>query len=169
MNNYKFSNFYYVENIIRVIPLTLLIFFIALNGYPNVHLGRNAFLLLSLGLIVLSSGIVASIKRKIGIQSIELTSDTELGRHYSHIGTDFTALRIGWTIPEDTPRYYDTPYMRAIFCSHRDLISIVQKALNTPEPYSVGFAISNNSTRVFDLEGTKEQLGFIPQDDSADY
>ncbi len=93
----------------------------------------------------------------------------QLGENLSHLGISFTALRIGWTIPEDTPRYYDTPYMRAMFCSHRDLVTAFKKALQSSTPFTLGFAISNNSSKIFDLKGTKEQIGFIPEDNSSNY
>lgn len=93
----------------------------------------------------------------------------EAGRHFSHLGIKFVALRIGWSVPEDNPKFYDSPYMRAMFCSHRDLVGFFDKALQAEQDYLVAFAISNNDERIFDLKETEKQLGFSPQDNSANY
>ncbi len=92
-----------------------------------------------------------------------------VGRHLSHLGIHFAALRIGWTVPEDSPVRHDSAYMRAVFCSHRDLVEAFTKALEFPREFVVGFAVSNNDDNVFDLSGTREHLGFHPQDNSAAY
>ena len=70
----------------------------------------------------------------------------------------FIGLRIGWTVPVDTPVPYDSPYMRAMFCSKRDLLQAFEKAIEVNSSYLIGFAISNNDDRVFDLEETKQKL-----------
>lgn len=92
-----------------------------------------------------------------------------LGFHYANLGIPFVALRIGWSVPEDTPVPYDSAYMRAMFCSKRDLVQAFDKALETKEKFIAAFAISDNSGKVFDLAETKRKLGFSPQDNSADY
>ncbi|MBN2382724.1 NAD(P)-dependent oxidoreductase [bacterium] len=93
----------------------------------------------------------------------------QLGLHLAHLGISFAALRIGWTVPQDSPLPYDSPYMRAMFCSKRDLCQIVLNAIDFDKPFVIGFGISNNTTRVFDLYETTKKLGFHPQDNSADY
>lgn len=92
-----------------------------------------------------------------------------LGRHLSFFGVQFASLRIGWTVPEDNPALYGGAYMRAIFCSHRDLVQAFTKALETDQDFLVGFAVSNNSDNIFDMTKTEQQLGFVPQDDSKTY
>jgi len=92
-----------------------------------------------------------------------------LGFHYANLGIPFVALRIGWSVPEDTPAPYDGAYMRAMFCSKRDLVQAFDKALETEEKFMTAFAISDNSGKVFDLTETKRKLGFYPQDNSANY
>lgn len=92
-----------------------------------------------------------------------------LGRHLSYMGLKFAALRIGWTVPQDTPRPYDSLYMRAVFCSKRDLVQAFVKALETDTDFICAFAVSNNSRAVFDLDETRRTLGFIPQDNAENY
>ena len=92
-----------------------------------------------------------------------------LGFHYANLGMSFVALRIGWSVPEDTPAPYDSAYMRAMFCSKRDLVQAFDKALESDEKFIAAFAVSDNSGGVFDLAETKRKLGFHPQDNSANY
>ena len=92
-----------------------------------------------------------------------------IGLHLSHLGLQFTALRIGWTVPEDNPAVYGGDYMRAVFCSKRDLIQAFDKALKADTDYLTAFAVSDNDRGVFDLTETKNKLGFHPQDNSEKY
>ena len=87
-----------------------------------------------------------------------------VGRYLAYLGMQFVALRIGWTVPEDNPAAYDGPYMRAVFCSHKDLVQAFTKALEVEVSFLAAFAVSNNKHNVFDLSETKEKLGFSPQD-----
>ncbi len=92
-----------------------------------------------------------------------------LGRHLSYCGMQFVALRIGWTVPQDNPKAYGGNYMRAVFCSKRDLVQAFSKALEVDTNFLAAFAISDNSRAVFDLTETKEKLGFHPQDNAENY
>ena len=92
-----------------------------------------------------------------------------LGRHLSYLGMQFVALRIGWTVPQDNPAVYGGSYMRAVFCSKRDLVSAFIKALEVETQFLAAFAVSDNSNGVFDLTETKKLLGFTPQDNAEDY
>ena len=89
-----------------------------------------------------------------------------LGRHLAYLGTCFVALRIGWTVPEDDPSLYAGDYMRAVWCSHRDLIEAFERALRVESGFVAAYAVSANTRGVFDLAGTREALGFSPQDDA---
>jgi NAD+ dependent glucose-6-phosphate dehydrogenase len=92
-----------------------------------------------------------------------------LGRHYAYLGMQFVALRVGWTIPADSPVPYDGPYMRAVFCSKRDLVQAFDKALEAETDFLAAFVTSNNTGNCFDLTETRKKLGFSPQDNSASY
>ncbi len=93
----------------------------------------------------------------------------QIGLHLSYLGVSFAALRIGWTVPQDSPLPYDSPYMRSMFCSKRDLSQAFMNAINAEQTFITGFAISNNDSRLFDLTETNKQLGFYPVDNSAEY
>lgn len=92
-----------------------------------------------------------------------------VGRHLSHFGVQFAALRIGWTVPEDNPALYGGAYMRAVFCSQRDLVDFFVKALEIDRDFLVAFAVSDNARGVFDLTETKNLLGFTPRDNAENY
>ena len=97
-----------------------------------------------------------------------------LGRHYAReFGIHVAALRIGWTLPKDNPTSMTgTPaedYLRAMFLSKRDCITVFDLALKTDKQFVLAYAISNNDKRVFDLEETREVLGFSPEDNAEDY
>ncbi len=92
-----------------------------------------------------------------------------LGRHLAYLGMQFVALRIGWTVPDDSPARYDGPYMRAVFCSKRDLVQAFDRALQVQATFLPAFVTSDNSENVFDLAETRKRLGFSPLDNSASY
>jgi nucleoside-diphosphate-sugar epimerase len=92
-----------------------------------------------------------------------------VGRHLSCLGIQFVALRIGWTVPGDNPAGYGSAYMRAVFCSHRDLVLAFSRAVEVETDFLTAFAVSNNSNAVFSLDETRDKLGFDPQDNAEDY
>jgi len=92
-----------------------------------------------------------------------------VGRHYSHLDIQFIALRIGWTVPEDSPVRRKGPYMQAMFCSKRDLVQAFDKALEVDVDFMPAFVISDNDEKIFDMRETKVRLGFEPQDNSENY
>lgn len=92
-----------------------------------------------------------------------------LGRHLSYRGMQFVALRIGWTVPQDNPKIYGGEYMRAVFCSKKDLVQAFTKGLEINTDFLAAFAVSDNSRAVFDLTDTKRNLGFIPEDNAENY
>lgn len=93
----------------------------------------------------------------------------QVGRHLSHLGTQFVALRIGWVVPEDDPARYGGAFMRAIFCSHRDLVQAFSRAVEVDADWLAAFAVSRNGRGVFDLAETEKRLGFSPIDDAETY
>jgi len=91
-------------------------------------------------------------------------------------GIQIVSLRVGWTIPEDTPLAMKgtsaEDYLRAMFLSKRDCVQAFSRALEVPMKagnYLVAYAISNNGRRVFDLTETRKTLGYNPQDDAEEF
>ena len=97
-----------------------------------------------------------------------------IGKLYSErFGIEFVGLRIGWIVPEDTPLVMrGTPaedYLRAMFLSHRDCVAAHKRALEVDATYLLGYVVSCNGRRVFDLEETRAVLGYEPQDDAENF
>jgi NAD+ dependent glucose-6-phosphate dehydrogenase len=100
----------------------------------------------------------------------------DLGRYYAQLfGMQFVALRIGSVSPEHIPakamqneKYIRDHYL-AMFLSKKDLVEAFDKALQAQKDCLIAFAVSDNSTRVFDLTSTREELNFQPADNSADF
>jgi nucleoside-diphosphate-sugar epimerase len=97
-----------------------------------------------------------------------------LGKYFSQkYGLSFVGLRIGWLIPEDDPSVMKgterEDYMCAMWLSHRDCVEAHRCALEVNTDFMIAYAVSNNDRRVFDLESTKETLGFVPKDNSEAY
>jgi len=94
-----------------------------------------------------------------------------LGKLYSErYGLSFIGLRIGWVTLENDPSLMRgtraEQYMRAMFLSHRDCVHAFQRALEVDTKFLIGYIVSNNDRRVFDLESTRIQLGYDPQDNA---
>ena len=95
----------------------------------------------------------------------------DLGRYYSRFfGIKVVSLRIGWA---DTQKMKDwiisaeepvKDHVRVMFLSTRDLVDVMDKALQTDMNYLVAYAVSDNKPAVFDLTETRKKLGFNPKD-----
>jgi len=97
-----------------------------------------------------------------------------IGKLYSEKwGLEFISLRIGWMIKQDDPTVMrGTPsedYMRAMFLSQRDCVQAHIRALEVESRFLIAYIVSNNGRRVFDLEETKNNLGYEPRDDAEEF
>tara|TARA_B100000686_G_scaffold181780_1_gene188791 strand:- start:3182 stop:3928 length:747 start_codon:yes stop_codon:yes gene_type:complete len=94
-----------------------------------------------------------------------------LGKYFSEQrGLDFVGLRIGWITKENDASLMQgtksEDYMRAMYLSHRDCVQAFSRALETDSRFLLGYAISANDRRVFDLGSTIENLDFVPRDNA---
>ncbi len=97
-----------------------------------------------------------------------------MGKLYSErYGLEFVGLRIGWITRENNPELKrntrSEQYMRAMYLSHRDGIQAFRRALEVETRYLLAYAVSNNDRLVFDLEQTREKLGFEPRDNAETF
>lgn len=97
-----------------------------------------------------------------------------LGKLYSRIiPMQFIALRIGWIIPENDPRTKSgtsaEDHIRAMFLSKRDCVEVFRRAIEANVKHFIGYAISNNDRKVFDIRETEETLGYRPRDNAENY
>ena len=82
--------------------------------------------------------------------------------HDAH-GISTVCLRIGAVNKEDGS---EQPWIRAVYCSHRDVTEIIRLALEaTAQPrFDICYGVSDNKHRWVDLENSRVRLGFVPQD-----
>jgi NAD+ dependent glucose-6-phosphate dehydrogenase len=74
-------------------------------------------------------------------------------------------LRIGAVLKNDDPTKHSQN--RKIWLSHRDLIQLVEKSLNTNVKFGIYFGISNNKDSFWDISNARAELGFEPVDDGS--
>ena len=91
------------------------------------------------------------------------------GRLYAdRYGLSVIALRIGSVLPGDRPT---NDRHRATFLSHRDLVQLVDRALQAPPTLDFGifFGVSDNRWRIWDIEQARSALAYEPADDAERY
>jgi nucleoside-diphosphate-sugar epimerase len=104
-----------------------------------------------------------------------------MGRHYvDQHGLMVACLRIGGARWPDAPSHPDNLWadmsdcapetlalrrrMRAVWLSEHDCVQLVEKALETDEPWVVVYGISNNPRQFWDIEHARRVLGYEPRD-----
>lgn len=82
-------------------------------------------------------------------------------------GLSALCLRIGWVNAEDHPQ---RPEAGAFWCSQRDVVQLVERAIEAPEDLKFGifYAVSDNQWRWVDIDHARDVLGFVPQDSAED-
>lgn len=88
-----------------------------------------------------------------------------LGRFwYDQHGVSVICLRIGWMLPEPHDEI-----ARWMWLSPRDCAQIASRAIESNIGFDIVYAISQNSTRRWDITKTIEHFGYRPQDDAEDH
>ena len=87
---------------------------------------------------------------------------------HDEYGISIICLRIGWVMTPDDPSF--SPAALSLWLSHRDAAQLIQKSIDAPP--SVGFAVLNgesaNSLSIWDIETTRQVLGYEPQDGAGE-
>ena len=87
---------------------------------------------------------------------------------HDEYGVSIICLRIGWVMTPDDPAF--SPAALSLWLSHRDAAQLIQKSIDAPA--SVGFAVlngeSDNSLSIWDIETTRQVLGYEPQDGAGE-
>jgi nucleoside-diphosphate-sugar epimerase len=87
-----------------------------------------------------------------------------LGRYYSDaFGMSVICLRIGWF----TDRSPTVKSLNGLWISPRDIAQVIRLSLETSRSYGIYNATSNNAHQHWDLQSTRADLGFNPEDDVA--
>lgn len=93
-----------------------------------------------------------------------------LGQWYTKTGLEVICIRFGGVGPNDKPAEVSNPAdvaqraERAVYLSHRDCISLVEKCLEAksiPGNFTIIYGISNNTGRIHDISNP---VGWFPQD-----
>lgn len=91
-----------------------------------------------------------------------------LARYYADVHElSSLCLRIGWVNAEDHPQ---RPEAGAFWCSQRDIVQLVEKAIEAPDNLRFGifYGVSNNKWRWVDIDHARQVLGYSPQDSAED-
>lgn len=85
-----------------------------------------------------------------------------LARYYSDaFDMSIICLRIGWF----TPNAPSIPALNPLWISARDLAQVVRLSLMSSRRFGIYNATSNNPQAHWDLRQTREELGYVPEDD----
>jgi NAD+ dependent glucose-6-phosphate dehydrogenase len=88
-----------------------------------------------------------------------------LGRFwYDQHGISVICMRIGWMLPEPHDQI-----ARWMWLSPRDCAQIVSRAIDSSIGFDIVYAISQNTTRRWDITKTIEHFGYRPQDDAETF
>jgi len=85
---------------------------------------------------------------------------------YDLYGIESICLRIGTVREHDDPTR-EKRHMKT-WLSHRDLIQLVQKAIESDVKFGIYYGVSNNTGRFWDISNAERELGYIPQDNAAE-
>ena len=93
-----------------------------------------------------------------------------MGSYYhDEYGLSVICLRIGWVMTPDDPSF--SPPALSLWLSHRDAAQLIQKSIDAPT--SVGFTVvngeSDNVLSIWDIEMTKDVLGYVPEDGAGEH
>lgn len=89
-----------------------------------------------------------------------------IARYYcDRWGVKAICLRIGAVLKDDDPT--KDSQNRRIWLSHRDLVQLVEKSLNTNVAFGIYYGVSNNKGAFWDISNARADLGFEPQDDGS--
>jgi len=91
------------------------------------------------------------------------------GRYYAEQrGLSVICLRIGTVNQQDRPR---NPREYATLLTHRDLVQLVRRCLETPLDlsFAVFYGVSRNTWRIWDIEDAGSALGYAPADDAEQF
>lgn len=78
-------------------------------------------------------------------------------------GMSCICLRIGWVTSDDQVPY---PRARAIWCSQRDVIQLIECSINAPPNlrFDIFFGHSDNANNLVDIGHAADVIGYLPQD-----
>jgi uronate dehydrogenase len=89
-----------------------------------------------------------------------------LARYYvDHHGMCILCIRLGWFQNYDSEQLRSRPDMLREWCSPRDLVQLLAKAIESDVNFGIFFGVSNNQGRYWDISNAEKLLGYCPTDD----
>jgi len=91
-----------------------------------------------------------------------------LARYYhDEYGLSIICVRVGNLTKSHPPRNYERG--QAMWLSHRDCAHLFDCCITTEYEYEIVYGVSDNDRNYYDVERTRNVLGYDPQDNSAEY
>ncbi|MBI2039730.1 NAD(P)-dependent oxidoreductase [Candidatus Microgenomates bacterium] len=76
-------------------------------------------------------------------------------------------LRIGTVLADNDPTKDETKRSMKTWLSHRDLVQLILKGMQSDIQFGIYYGVSNNKGRFWDISNAKRELGYQPQDDAS--
>lgn len=90
------------------------------------------------------------------------------GRYYSErFGLEVACLRIGTVNRRNSP--VQSVRQMATWLSHRDLVHLVERCLDSPLEFEIFYGVSNNTWRFWDIGYAAAKIGYAPVDNAEDW
>jgi len=96
--------------------------------------------------------------------SSKVFAETLARQYYEQHGIHSICLRIGFFCKKETTSKIRNSFLKSIWLSHRDMIQLFNKSLQTNAGFGIYFGVSKNKHRIFDLSKARKEIGFKPQD-----
>ena len=84
-------------------------------------------------------------------------------QYYELFNISSICIRIGSVLEDDNPN--NNERSKKTWLSHRDLLQLMEKSLESNIGFGIYYGVSNNKDRFWDISDAKKDLGYIPLDD----
>jgi len=89
-------------------------------------------------------------------------------QYYELHGIRSICLRIGTVTADDDPAQDPSKRMFKTWLSHRDMVQLFRKSLETDRGFGIYYGVSENKGRFWNIENARSELGYQPVDDASD-
>ncbi len=102
------------------------------------------------------------------LYSISKAFGEAIARYFFEVhGISSICLRIGSVETDDNPKKDKTKRMLKTWLSHRDLIQLIKKSLESTVGFGIYYGVSNNKDCFWDFSNAEKELGYKPIDDAS--
>lgn len=86
-------------------------------------------------------------------------------KHYELFNISSICIRIGSVLEDDNPNHNERT--KKTWLSHRDLIQLIEKSIDSNIGFGIYYGVSNNKDRFWDISNAEKDLGYTPVDDGS--